>query len=133
MNACAQQQDAPEGRWRCALAASRNSVHSALKINCEAIMSFLKSLFGLGGKSADAAQPAVAKEIEYKGFAIAATPYKEGGQYQTAGRITKEIAGERKEHSFIRADRFSSLDEAVDCALSKGRQIIDEQGDRLFG
>jgi hypothetical protein len=95
-------------------------------------MSFLKSLFGLGGKSGDASSPGVAKETEHKGFMIRAMPYKEGGQYQTAGSITKEVGGAVKEHKFVRADRFSSLDEAADCALQKGRQIIDEQGERLF-
>ncbi len=31
------------------------------------------------------------------------------------------------------AERFAALDEAVDFCLTKGRQIVDEQGDRLFG
>ena len=51
------------------------------------------------------------------------------GQFYT---WTLEIDGVRKEHRFIRADRFSSLDETAEFALVKGRQIIDEQGDRLF-
>ena len=46
-------------------------------------MSFLKRLFGGGGGAAETQAPAVAKEIEYKGFAIKAMPYKEGGQFQT--------------------------------------------------
>jgi hypothetical protein len=46
--------------------------------------------------------------------------------------VSKVIDGVYKEHKFIRADRFASLDEAVDCSLSKGRQMIDEQGERLF-
>ena len=37
-----------------------------------------------------------------------------------------------KEHRFIRADRYPSLDVATEIALSKARQIIDEQGDGLF-
>jgi hypothetical protein len=94
-------------------------------------MSFLKKLFG-GGKS-EAAAPAVAKKAEYKGFTIEAQPYKEGGQYQLAGVIRKEIGGAMKEHRFVRADRFASIDDATEIALNKGRQIIDEQGDRIFG
>ena len=94
-------------------------------------MSFLKRLFGGGGSEAGA--PPVAKEIEHKGFIIRATPYKEGGQFQTAGTIVKEIGGEMKEYKFVRADRFPSLEEAADLSLSKGRQIIDEQGERMFG
>jgi hypothetical protein len=96
-------------------------------------MSFLKSLFGLGGGKEEAKGPgATAKEAEHKGFIIRATPYKEGGQYQTAGTIVKEIGGEMKEYKFVRADRFSTLEEAADLSLSKGRQIIEEQGERMF-
>jgi hypothetical protein len=94
-------------------------------------MSFLKSLFG-GGK-ASAPEPAVKAEIEHKGFVIRATPFKENGQFQTAGLIIKEIDGVKKEHKFVRADRHASQDDAVEFSFSKGRQIIDEQGDRLFG
>ena len=93
-------------------------------------MSFLRKLFG-GGEKSDA-PAAVAKEIEHKGFTIQATPYKDAGQYQTCGVVAKDVGGERKEHQFIRADRFASLDEAIDCSLMKGRQIVDEQGERLF-
>jgi hypothetical protein len=92
-------------------------------------MSFLKKLFG-GGEGGEAT---AAKTAEYKGFTIEAHPYREGGQFQLAGLITKEIDGIRKEHKFVRADRFSGADEAADFALSKGRQIIDERGDKVFG
>ena len=97
-------------------------------------MSFLKSLFGLGDKSsASATDAAVAREAEHNGFQIAAAPYKEQGQYQVAGVISKEIDGARREHKFVRADRFGTLEEAADFAILKGRQIIDQQGDRIFG
>lgn len=93
-------------------------------------MSFWKRLFGGGG----AAEEGPAGEpVEHNGFTIRATPFSEGGQYQTCGVISKEIAGEMKEHRFIRADRFASKDDAVEVTLRKARQIIDEQGDRLFG
>jgi hypothetical protein len=95
-------------------------------------MSFFKSLFGRGDKARDDAAPDVAREIEYNGFIIQATPYKDAGQYQTCGVIAKVIEGARKEHKFIRADRFASLDEAIDCCLTKGRLMVDEQGERLF-
>jgi len=39
------------------------------------------------------------------------------------------VEGVRKEHKFIRAERFAALDEAVDFCLTKGRQIVDEQGE----
>jgi hypothetical protein len=90
-----------------------------------------KSLFGSGRQqSAEAA--ATAKQAEHKGFTIEARPYKEGGQFQTAGRITKDIGGVTKVHDFIRADRFTSIDEAADHAMVKGRQIVDEQGEKIF-
>jgi hypothetical protein len=98
-------------------------------------MSFLKSLFGLGGKGESAGDPAAAKavkEIEHKGFTVRAAPFQEGGQYQTAGSVVKVVDGVEKEHRFIRADRFASIDAAADVALAKGRQIIDEQGEKLF-
>lgn len=92
-------------------------------------MSFLKKLFG-GGSEGGSVAPA--KTTEYKGFIIEARPYKEGGQFQLAGLITKEIGGARKEHKYVRADRFAGEDEAAEFALSKGRQIIDERGDKMF-
>ena len=96
-------------------------------------MSFLKKLFGGGSGGDKAAAPDTpAKTIDHKGFKVAATPYMEGGQFQTCGVISKTIDGTAREHKFIRADRFQSQDEAVEFALRKGCQIVDEQGDRLF-
>ncbi|PRD45234.1 hypothetical protein C5748_03190 [Phyllobacterium phragmitis] len=97
-------------------------------------MSILKRLFGGGGKEASeaAADAATTKEAEHNGFRIRATPYSEGGQYQTCGVISKEVNGEMKEHKFIRADKFASLDDAINVSLSKGRQIVNEQGERIF-
>ncbi|MCO5065205.1 MAG: HlyU family transcriptional regulator [Rhizobiaceae bacterium] len=95
-------------------------------------MSFFRKLFGGGGETA-ASEPEVAGEAEHRGFVIKATPFKQDGQYQTCGIISKEVGGEMKEHRFIRADRFAGLDDVVQLTLSKGRQIIDEQGERLFG
>ena len=94
-------------------------------------MSFLKRLFG-GGGGGETDAPAVAKEIEHKGFVVRATPYKRDGQYQTSGTVSKEVGGVVKEHKFVRADRFAGLDDAVEVSLAKGRQIIDEQGERIF-
>ncbi len=97
-------------------------------------MSFLKKLFGGGdGGGREAAEPRVAAEEDYEGFAIAATPVPEGGQFRLAATITKEIGGETKTHRLVRADLFTSEDEAARFAIRKARQVIDEQGDRLFG
>jgi hypothetical protein len=46
--------------------------------------------------------------------------------------IIKEIDGVTKEHRFIRADRYASLDDAIAFTHAKGRQIIDEHG-RIHG
>jgi hypothetical protein len=101
------------------------------------ILQTLRSLFGGGGDAAGG-KPAASSSVEYKGFTIRAEPYKEGGQYQTAGVIAKEIDGVTKEHRFIRADRYAALDDALAFTLAKGKQIVDEQervapGRGLFG
>jgi hypothetical protein len=91
-------------------------------------MSWLKKIFGGGeglGSSAGAAQ-------EYKGFSIVPTPIKESGQWRLSGLISKEIDGVMKEHKFIRADLFSSKDEAEQFAVSKAQLIIDQSGEGIF-
>jgi hypothetical protein len=98
-------------------------------------MSFLKKLFG-GGASApeegpDGAKP-VGEAVEHKGFLIRATPYKAEGQFQTCGIVSKEVDGVLKEHRFVRADRFASQTDAADIAIKKGKQLVDEQGERIF-
>ncbi|TKT80326.1 HlyU family transcriptional regulator [Aquamicrobium sp. LC103] len=95
-------------------------------------MSFLKRLFGGGSSEAPAAKTTASDPVDYKGFSIQATPFQEGGQYQTCGVIRKEIGGETKEYRFIRADRFTSVDDATDITLRKAKQLVDEQGERLF-
>jgi hypothetical protein len=96
-----------------------------------AAMSFLSALFGGGDRRAGGEKPA--EPVEYKGFVIRAAPFKNEGQYQTAGSIEREVAGVRKEHSFIRADAFATYDDAVTFTLGKARQMIDLQGERMFG
>jgi hypothetical protein len=95
-------------------------------------MSFWKSLFG-GGAAAESAEGQPGEPVEYKGFVIRAAPFKSEGRYQTAGIIEKDVAGERKEHRFIRADSHATLEQAVAFSLDKARQIVDLQGERLFG
>lgn len=93
-------------------------------------MSFLKKLFGLGGESA--AKEQVQKSTTYEDYEIIATPYEERGKFQLCGIIAKEIDGVRKEHRFIRADQFTSMDDAVEMTFFKARQIIDQTGERLL-
>jgi hypothetical protein len=96
-------------------------------------MSFLKTLFGWGSSSDKGDGAAAHAAEEYEGFVIRPAPYAAEGQYQTAGTIEKEVAGVRREHKFIRAERHPSLEEAVKFTLIKARQIVDEQGERMFG
>lgn len=93
-------------------------------------MSLWNALFGRRDAAESSAKAADA--VEYNGYVIRPAPYKSEGQFQTAGTIEKEIAGVRKEHRFVRADRYASYDDAVAFATSKARQIIDLQGDRMF-
>lgn len=96
-------------------------------------MSFLKRIFGGGSKAShEPAERTVGEAVEHEGFLIRATPFKEQGQFQTCGVITKEINGVMKEHRFIRADRFTSEDAAAEQAVRKACQLIDEQGERIF-
>ena len=87
----------------------------------------LARLFG------NAAAPPEEDPVEYEGYRIRPTPYRRQGQYQTCGVIEKEIAGERKEHRFIRAELHPSQEAAVEFSTAKAKQIIDEQGKRIFG
>jgi hypothetical protein len=93
-------------------------------------MSFLRALFGRPGAGQT---EKVAEPVEYKGFVIRAAPYKSEGQYQTAGIIEREVGGERKEHRFVRADAFATYEDAATFSLGKARQIVDLQGERMFG
>jgi hypothetical protein len=90
-------------------------------------MSFWKSLFGSG-----TARTAAAASEDYNGFSIEAAPYAADGQFQVAGVISKTIDGTRQEHRFVRADRFASKSEATTFSVTKARQIIDQNGDRIF-
>lgn len=89
----------------------------------------LGRLFG-SGKSGGEATPGEA--VEYNGYRIRPAPYAVEGQYQTAGTIEKDFPDGMKEHRFIRAERHATKDDAAAFAISKGQQIIDERGDKLF-
>ena len=95
-------------------------------------MSFLKKLFGGGADKTGPAGDTVMGEESYKGFAIKAIEMKAGGELQLAGIIEKDIGGELKTYRYIRAERMSSREDLVALALSKGRQIIDEQGEQIY-
>ncbi len=71
--------------------------------------------------------------VDYKGYRIKPAPYRSGGQFQTAGVIEKDFPDGTKEHRFIRAETHPGEDDAASFAVTKAKQIIDQQGDRIFG
>lgn len=96
--------------------------------------SFFKDLwtrFSSGGE-AKSADEAPGEAVEYKGFRIRPAPYPSRGQFQTAGIIEKDFETGMREHRFVRAETHASKDDAAAFAIAKGRQIIDEQGERVF-
>ena len=92
----------------------------------------LKTLLARFGGGA-AAPEAPSEAVEYKGYRIRPAPFRDGSQFQTAGTIEKDTAAGPREHRFVRAEKHPSRDDAVEFSLMKAKQIIDQQGDRLFG
>ncbi|MEO3428218.1 HlyU family transcriptional regulator [Pelagibius sp. CAU 1746] len=93
-------------------------------------MGLFSKLFGGGGGGAGGAREG--DEVDYQGFKITPAAQPQSGQWLTAGVIRKEVGGEVKEHRFLRADTHASAEAANDFAVIKARQIIDEQGERMF-
>lgn len=91
-------------------------------------MAWLSKLFGGGAQTPDAA----ASET-YNDFQITPTPMKEPGGYRIAATITKTVDGVEKTHKLVRADTINDLSQAEQASIGKAKQMIDEQGDRLFG
>jgi hypothetical protein len=93
------------------------------------VKGILGKIFG-GGGGGD--EEAAGEAVEYKGFRIRPAPYRAEGQFQTAGVIEKDFPEGMKSHRFVRAEKHTSKDEAASFALTKGQQIIDERGERIF-
>ena len=89
-------------------------------------------LSGLGGAGAQSSQGEAAAPVEYNGYRIKPAPYRTNNHYQTAGSIEKETPEGVKEHHFIRADTYASREDAISFTVTKAKQIIDQQGDRIF-
>jgi hypothetical protein len=98
-------------------------------------MSILSSILSIftGGASSEASAKPMAEPQTYKDCVIHAEPIREGSQFRLAGRIEREVDGQTLERKFIRADVFTSLDDALDCTFRKAQQIIDQNGPALFG
>jgi hypothetical protein len=98
------------------------------------MLSFLNALwrrFTAPGSASEAGEPEQ-PAVEYNGYRIRPTPYAARGQYQTAGTIEKEFADGTKQYRFVRAETHPSSADAATFAIAKGKQIINEQGDRVF-
>jgi hypothetical protein len=97
------------------------------------MLSKLKAAWSrLAGAGAGASDAPAIPTVEYEGYRIRPAPYRTKDQYQTAGTIEKDTPEGVKEHRFIRADTYSSRDDAIAFTISKAKQIIDQQGDRIF-
>ena len=88
----------------------------------------LSRLSGGAGSASAKDQPTT----EYKGYRIRPASYRTDKHYQTAGVIEKDFPDGAKEHRFIRAETHPSQDDANEFAITKAKQIIDQQGDRIF-
>jgi len=91
-------------------------------------MSILSRLFG----SSNPASKQDAEPELYEGCRIYPEPVPDGGKFRLAARIEKDIDGETRSHSLIRADLLDDKNSASEAACRKARQVIDEQGERLF-
>lgn len=95
--------------------------------------SFFSSLLSaFSGKDKPAKAAKGAEPVPYKDCLIYPAPIAEGGQYRLAGRIEKEVNGETLVRHVIRADMFSSMDDAVTFTVRKAEQIIDQNGPSLL-
>lgn len=90
-------------------------------------MSLFSKLFGGGG-----GKPAKEPEV-YKDFRIFPEPQSGAGGFRIAARIEKEVGGATKTHHLLRADTVQSAEEAEAFSIRKAKQLIDEQGERIFG
>jgi hypothetical protein len=86
-------------------------------------MALFSKLFG-GGKTPEAAPSEI-----YTDFAITPVPQKESGGWRLAARVEKD----GREQMVIRSDVLQTKELAETVSIAKAKQVIDEQGDRLFG
>ena len=86
-------------------------------------MAWFSKLFG----GSAAAKPAPSET--YKDFAITPQPQKDASGWRIAALIEKD----GKSYQLIRADVLNDHEAAIAASVSKAKQVIDEQGERLFG
>jgi hypothetical protein len=84
-------------------------------------MALFSKLFG-------SSKPEVAPSETYKDCAITPIPQKESNGWRLGARIEKD----GQSHELIRADVLQTKEQADEASVAKAKQVIDEQGDRLF-
>jgi hypothetical protein len=94
------------------------------------IFSSLFSMFSGKDKPAPAAREA--EPVPYNDCMIYPAPMPEGSQFRLAGRIEKTVDGEVLVRNIVRADMFTSMDDAVTFTVKKAQQVIDQNGPSLF-
>ena len=92
-------------------------------------MSLFSRLFG---SKASADDTPSAQSVEYEGFRITPQPMKEAQGFRLCAVVEKDVNGERKSHHLIRADTIADFDACVEASIAKAKQMIDQQGERLF-
>lgn len=85
-------------------------------------MSLFSKLFGGGS----APEP---QSETYEGFTITPRPVREGSRFRVGATIEKD----GQTHHLIRADMLETEEDANQASVRKAKQMIDEQGARLFG
>ena len=102
--------------------------------------SFFSNILSIftGGASQAGAEKSASSTVSaepqvHAGCTTYATPQREGNQFRLMGRIEKDVNGEILVRNFIRADVFTSSDDAVESTFRKAQQIIDQNGASLFG
>jgi hypothetical protein len=98
------------------------------------MFSKLKSAWSrlFGGQGEGGSREPAGPPVEYRGYRIRPAPYRTSGKYQTAGIIEQDGPEGVKEHRFVRAETHESREDAIAFSIAKGKQIIDERGDRVF-
>ena len=92
------------------------------------VLGFLKNLFTGSGEP----QTVAGDPVEYNGYTITPMPQKAESGWRVSGAISKQVDGEEKTHTFIRADTSSDTNGAIELTVMKAKRVIDEQGDRIF-
>ena len=93
------------------------------------IKKLFNSLFSGGGRESQGKPTA---GVVYLEFETRPAPVKESNGWRVQGTIVKDSGADSREHRFIRADSCMDRETAIELTVRKARQLIDEQGDKIF-